>query len=109
MSKAPGKTPKQSAAPKQASKAEPEAATGKKPNALQQKLQPSAELAAVIGADPIARGAAVSRLWAYIKEHKLQNPKDGREILADGKLEKVFGTSRVTMFEMNRHLARHLA
>ena len=32
-----------------------------------------------------------------------------REILADDKLGKVFGTDKVTMFEMNRHLARHLA
>jgi upstream activation factor subunit UAF30 len=28
--------------------------------------------------------------------------------VADGKLEAVFGQKRVTMFEMNKHLARHL-
>jgi chromatin remodeling complex protein RSC6 len=34
-----------------------------------------------------------------------------REILAGEKLGRVFGKDRVTMsmFEMNRHLARHLA
>jgi chromatin remodeling complex protein RSC6 len=32
-----------------------------------------------------------------------------REILADDRLGRVFGKDRVTMFEMNRHLARHLA
>ena len=83
-------------------------AEGRKPNALQQPLQPSEDLAAVVGPDKLARGEAVSKVWAYIKEHKLQNPKDGREILADDKLGKVFGKSKVTMFEMNKHLAQHL-
>jgi chromatin remodeling complex protein RSC6 len=75
---------------------------------LQQPLQPSIELAAVVGPDKLARGEAVSKVWAYIKEHKLQNPKDGREILADDTLSKVFGKPKVTMFEMNKHLAQHL-
>ncbi|HET9146560.1 MAG TPA: SWIB/MDM2 domain-containing protein [Acetobacteraceae bacterium] len=43
-----------------------------------------------------------------MKSNKLQNPKDGREILADDKLRKVFGKDKVTMFEMNKHLAAHL-
>jgi chromatin remodeling complex protein RSC6 len=83
-------------------------ADGKKPNALQQPLQPSKELAAVVGAEPLPRGEVVSRVWAYIKQHELQNPENRREILADAKLAAVFGTKKVTMFEMNKHLARHL-
>lgn len=47
-------------------------------------------------------------MWEYIKAHKLQNPDDGREILADDKLKKVFGKDKVTMFEMNKFLAQHL-
>jgi upstream activation factor subunit UAF30 len=81
---------------------------GKRPNALQQPLRPSAELAAVVGPDPLPRGEVVSKVWAYIKANGLQNPENRREILADAKLEAVFGEKRVTMFEMNRHLARHL-
>jgi chromatin remodeling complex protein RSC6 len=81
---------------------------GAKPNALQQPLQPSAELAAIVGSAKLARGEVVSKVWVYIKEHKLQNPADGREILADAKLQKVFGKPKVTMFEMNKHLAAHL-
>jgi chromatin remodeling complex protein RSC6 len=95
------------AAPKKAAKIE-KPAKGAKPNALQQPLKPSEELAAVVGPDQLARGEAVSKIWAYIKENKLQNPKDGREILADDKLRKVFGKDKVTMFEMNKHLAQHL-
>ena len=81
---------------------------GAKPNALQQPLQPSAELAAVVGGGTMARGEVVSKVWEYIKANKLQNPDDGREILADDKLKKVFGKPKVTMFEMNKYLAQHL-
>ena len=83
-------------------------AGGKKPNALQKPLQPSRELAAVVGKEPLPRGEVVSKVWDYIKKHELQNPENRREILADAKLEPVFGAKKVTMFEMNKHLARHL-
>jgi chromatin remodeling complex protein RSC6 len=81
---------------------------GGKPNALQQPLTPSADLAAIVGAGMLARGEVVSKVWEYIKAHKLQNPDDGREILADDKLEKIFGKKKATMFEMNKFLAAHL-
>ena len=81
---------------------------GSKPNALQKPLQPSKELAAIVGSSPIARGEVVSKMWDYIKKNKLQNPQNKREILADAKLEPIFGKKKVTMFEMNKHLAAHL-
>ena len=59
-------------------------------------------------ANPLSRGEVVSKIWEYIRSHNLQNPENRREILADDKLTKVFGTDKVTMFEMNKHLARHL-
>ena len=88
---------------------EKKVAGGGRANALQQPLRPSAELAAVVGPGPLPRGEVVSKIWEYIKSHDLQNPENRREILADDKLGKVFGKHRVTMFEMNKHLARHLA
>ena len=101
------KTPeKKKAPPKGATVEKPKA--GHKPNALQQPLQPSEDLAAVVGAGTMARGEVVSKVWEYIKAHKLQNPDDGREILADDKLKKVFGKDKATMFEMNKFLAQHL-
>ena len=81
---------------------------GAKPNALQQPLQPSKELAAVVGSEPLPRGEVVSKIWDYIKKNNLQNPENKREILADDKLEPIFGKKKVTMFEMNKHLAQHL-
>ena len=83
--------------------------TPKKPNGLQKVLKPSPELAAVIGSAELSRGEVVSKMWAYIKGHNLQNPANKREILADAKLKPVFdGKDKVDMFEMNKHLSKHL-
>ena len=83
-------------------------ASAGKTNALQKPLQPSKELAAVVGSGPLPRGQVVSKMWEYIRSHSLQNPENRREILADDKLRRVFGKDKVTMFEMNKHLAGHL-
>jgi upstream activation factor subunit UAF30 len=116
----PAKAPKETKVPKEAKetkapkaakaksgKAEPASAGGQKPNALQKPLQPSKELAAVVGTGPLPRGEVVSKVWDYIKKQDLQNPENRREILADDKLEAVFGKKKVTMFEMNKYLAQH--
>jgi upstream activation factor subunit UAF30 len=71
-------------------------------------LQPSQELAAVVGSKPLPRPEVVSKVWDYIKKNKLQDPQNKREIVADEKLRPVFGKDRVTMFEMSKHLAQHL-
>ena len=81
---------------------------GRKSDGLSRPLTPSPELAAITGSSPIARSDVVSKMWDYIKKNNLQNPQNKREILADDKLEKVFGTKKVTMCEMNKHLSRHL-
>jgi chromatin remodeling complex protein RSC6 len=91
-----------------ASKSARKAGAEGKPNALQQPLQPSKELAAIVGKDRMPRGEVVKRVWDYIKKNELQNPENRREILADEKLEPIFGKKKVTMFEMNKHLAQHL-
>ncbi len=76
---------------------------------LARPVKPSNELAAITGSDPLPRSEVVSKMWDYIRKNNLQNPENKREILADDKLEKVFGTKKVTMFEMNKHLSRHLS
>ena len=81
---------------------------GDKVNALQKPLQPSEELAAVVGSGPLPRSEVVSKIWDYIRSKNLQNSENRREILADDKLRKVFGKDKVTMFEMNKHLTAHL-
>jgi upstream activation factor subunit UAF30 len=78
-------------------------------SAFLKPLQPSPELAAIVGSAPLPRPEVVSKVWEYIKKHKLQNPQNKREIMADEKLQAVFGgKNKVSMFEMNKHLAQHL-
>ncbi|HMT74529.1 MAG TPA: SWIB/MDM2 domain-containing protein [Chitinophagaceae bacterium] len=72
-------------------------------------LTPSAELAAVVGAKPMPRTEVVKKIWAYIKANKLQDSKNKRMINADAKLKAVFaGKGQVSMFDMAKHLAKHL-
>ncbi|HEX8526472.1 SWIB/MDM2 domain-containing protein [Allosphingosinicella sp.] len=75
---------------------------------LQRPVTPSKELSAITGSDPLPRSQVVSKMWDYIRTNNLQNPENKREILADDKLRAVFGTDRCSMFEMNKHLSRHL-
>ncbi len=76
---------------------------------LSRPVTPSADLAAITGSDPLPRSQVVSKMWDYIRSNKLQNPENKREIVADDKLKKIFGTDRCSMFEMNKHLSRHLS
>ena len=101
--------PAKAAAAKSGAKKVSPPKAGGAPNALQKPLKPSPELAAVVGAEPLPRGEVVSRVWTYIKKNNLQNPENKREIVADAALKKVFGKDKVTMFEMNKHLANHLS
>lgn len=77
--------------------------------ALSKPLSVSADLAEIVGKGPMPRTEVVSKLWAYIKKHNLQNPKNKRNVLADAKLVKVFGGKKeVSMFEMTKLVSAHL-
>ncbi|HEX8667180.1 MAG TPA: SWIB/MDM2 domain-containing protein [Allosphingosinicella sp.] len=76
---------------------------------LARPVTPSADLAAITGPDPLPRSEVVSKVWDHIRKNNLQNPENKREILADDKLKKVFGSDKSSMFEMNKHLSRHLS
>ena len=76
---------------------------------LARPVQPSPELAEIVGKDPLPRSAVVSKVWDHIRKNNLQNPQNKREILADDKLKKIFGKDSCTMFEMNMHLSKHLS
>ena len=72
-------------------------------------VTPSPELAAIVGTADLPRSEIVSKMWDHIKKNNLQNPENKREILADDKLEKIFGAKKVTMFEMNKHISKHVS
>lgn len=73
------------------------------------ELKPSSELAAVVGSGKISRGQTLKKVWVYIKKHKLQNPKDGREILCDEKLKAIMGSSRIHMTKLGGKLFAQLS
>ena len=101
-------SPSKSSAKPAAKKSSGRSAAAKSNSGLMKPLQPSRELAQVVGDKPLPRTEAVSKIWTHIKKYNLQNPQNRREILADDKLEPVFGKKKVTMFEMNKLLAGHL-
>ena len=101
------KTAKKKAAPKKAAKKK----SARKPNpAFMRPLQPSPALAAVVGSGSMPRTDVVKKIWVYIKKNGLQDSKNRRMINADDKLKPVFGgKSQVSMFDMAKHLAKHLS
>jgi chromatin remodeling complex protein RSC6 len=86
------------------------AKTKRKPNAAFMKaLTPSSALAAIVGATALPRTQAVKKIWEYIKKHKLQNPNNKRNILADDSLKTLFGGKKeITMFELTSIVSKHL-
>jgi chromatin remodeling complex protein RSC6 len=106
------KSAKRPAARKKATKKAARKSTGKKraPNpAFMRPLQPSSQLAAVIGNSAMPRTQVISKLWAYIKRNGLQDAKNRRAINADEKLRPLFGgRSQVTMFDLAKIANKNL-
>ena len=84
--------------------------TKRVPNAAFMKpMQPSAQLAPVVGSTPIPRTEVTKKLWAYIKRKGLQDQRERRMINADDNLKAVFGgKTRVSMFDMTKLVNKHL-
>lgn len=78
-------------------------------------VQITSELSSFLGlpeGDTIARSAVTRKITDYIKANKLQNPKNGRYIVPDGKLSSLLKLSEtdkenLTFFSMQRHLTPH--
>ncbi|CAH0481039.1 unnamed protein product [Peronospora belbahrii] len=68
----------------------------------------SPELAQVVGAKTMARPQVVKALWAYIREHNLQDPNNKKSIILDDTLRGVFQRDSFTMFSMNKFVKRHV-
>lgn len=85
-------------------------ASKRKPNAAFMKpMQPSAQLAMVVGNSPMPRTEVTKKLWAYIKKKGLQDAKERRMINADDALKPIFnGKTKVSMFDMTKLVNKHL-
>jgi upstream activation factor subunit UAF30 len=101
---------KKSSAKKGGAKKAAKKAGKRQPSAAFMKpMTPSAQLAAVVGANPMPRTEVTKKLWNYIKRKGLQDAKNRRMINADDNLRPVFGGSKqVSMFEMTRLVNKHL-
>jgi len=70
------------------------------------KLSP--DLADIVGGDEMPRHEVVKRMWAYIKENNLQDPKNKQMIKCDDKLSKVIPTKKFRGFGMAKFLKDHM-
>jgi chromatin remodeling complex protein RSC6 len=60
----------------------------------------------------MARTEVTREINNYIREHKLQDPKNGRHILADAKLKKLLkltNKDNLTYFNLQRYMSPHFA
>nr|GMC81053.1 upstream activation factor subunit spp27-like isoform X2 [Ipomoea batatas]GME11032.1 upstream activation factor subunit spp27-like isoform X2 [Ipomoea batatas] len=73
-----------------------------KPCALSPQLQ-------VLVQEPeLARTEVVKRIWAYIRENNLQDPKNKKRIICDETLLGIFRVKTIDMFRMNQTLSKHI-
>ncbi|GMH02716.1 hypothetical protein Nepgr_004555 [Nepenthes gracilis] len=68
----------------------------------------SPQLQEFFGVPEMARTEVVKKLWAYIREEKLQDPENKRNIKCDKKLQAIFRVGCINMFQMNKALSKHI-
>ncbi|XP_073045583.1 uncharacterized protein [Primulina eburnea] len=87
-------------------------ATGTKnrePRGIMKPRRVSPEMQAFLGGVPeIPRTQALKEIWAYIKQHGLQDAADKKVIVCDDKLKKIFGgRDRVGFLEIAGLMSPH--
>ena len=61
-----------------------------------------------MGKSVAPRSEVVKQMWAYIKENKLQDPKNKQFAKCDEKLLKVIGVKSFRCFGMAKYLKDHM-
>ena len=85
------------------------------PSGFVKPTQISEELANFLGKDKgteMARTEVTKEINAYIRANKLQDPSNGRIILADAKLSKLLSLSKddqLTYFNLQKYMSPHFA
>ena len=81
----------------------------KKVNGLTKPLALSPDLAAIMGVkdEKLSRAEVVKRLWAYIKDKKLQDHENKQFFTPDAKMAKIFGKEKIKAFGMIKYLKEH--
>ena len=69
----------------------------------------SPELGKVLKAEKLSRGDIMKKIWKYIKDNDLQDPKNKRLIKPNADLAKVFGSKEpIDMMQLSKHLGKHM-
>jgi chromatin remodeling complex protein RSC6 len=78
--------------------------------AFSEPVQPDEKLSAVVGPGPLPRSELIKKLWAYIRQHGLQDEQKKLIINADETLRPVFnGRSQISIFELVKLMSAHLS
>jgi upstream activation factor subunit UAF30 len=103
------KAAKSGSSTKKKSSSSKAAGKGRANAAFMKPVQPSEELALIVGDKPLPRTELTKKLWAYIKKNGLQDQKNKRMIKADEQLKPIFGgRKQVNMFEMTKLVSKHV-
>ncbi|KAL3672169.1 hypothetical protein V7S43_002832 [Phytophthora oleae] len=70
------------------------------------KLSPS--LSHLLGKNALTRPAAIKEFWAYVKQHELQDPKDGRVIHPNKEMKDVFRVDQIGFTQVMGLVSKHL-
>ncbi|CAH8255070.1 unnamed protein product [Arabidopsis lyrata] len=89
-------------------KTEPPVKAKKRGGGFNKICQLSPQLEKFLGTSQLARTEVVKKMWAYIRQHDLQDPKNRRNILCDDSLHSLFRVKTIDMFQMNKALAKHI-
>ncbi|CAF2032122.1 hypothetical protein Bca4012_080890 [Brassica carinata] len=92
-----------------AASSEPSSTTKtREPRGIMKPRPVTPEMQDVVGESVIPRTQALKRIWAYIKEHDLQDPQNKKVIICDEKLKKIFdGKDRVGFLEIAKLIGPH--
>ncbi|KAF2320960.1 hypothetical protein P3X46_024955 [Hevea brasiliensis] len=80
----------------------------RRPRGIMKPRRVTPEMAEFVGASEISRTQTLKLIWAYIKEHNLQDPDNKKIIICDEKLKKIFGgRDRVGFLEVAGLISPH--
>ena len=71
-------------------------------------MRPSAQLAKIVGEEPLPRSEVTKKVWEHIKKNNLQDKTNKRMINADEKTRPLFGKDQISMFDLAKIVNNHI-
>lgn len=73
------------------------------------KLIPNKKLENIVGESPMSRVDCIAKVWRYIKDRKLQDLNNKRNIKCDAFLKTLTGKDNVSIFELSKIIDDNLS